>query len=157
MMNWKILCLLPGLTLASAVPAAYANNQTTHHAVVVAQSQQQGSTTPNDSGTTTTTPNDSGTTTNPSTTTPSDSGTTTTPSTTPSESGTTTKPAKLKVGSKGEAVKTAQTYLKQHNFYNGPIDGKFSKKTRLAVIKFQKSKGLKADGIIGPKTLAAMQ
>jgi peptidoglycan hydrolase-like protein with peptidoglycan-binding domain len=155
MMNWKVLCLLPGLTLASAVPAAYAN--TTHHAVLIAQNEQQGGATPNDSGTTTTTtpsaaPNDGSTTTTPSTT-PNDTGTTTTPS----SSGTTTKPTTLKLGSKGEAVKAAQSFLKEHKFYHGPVNGKFDKRTRLAVIKFQKSKGLKADGIIGAKTLAAMQ
>ena len=33
----------------------------------------------------------------------------------------------------------------------------FSKKTKLALAKYQKSKGLKADGVLGPKTRALIE
>lgn len=60
------------------------------------------------------------------------------------------------LGSTGQAVKDLQTSLKQLGFYNGPISGKFGTQTRAAVIKFQQSKNLPADGVVGPKTRAAM-
>ncbi|MBV9387008.1 MAG: peptidoglycan-binding protein [Chroococcidiopsidaceae cyanobacterium CP_BM_ER_R8_30] len=62
----------------------------------------------------------------------------------------------LTLGSTGEAVKDLQTSLKRLGFYNGPISGKFGNQTRAAVIKFQQSKNLPADGIVGPKTRAAL-
>ncbi|BAY38389.1 peptidoglycan binding domain-containing protein [Nostoc sp. NIES-2111] len=63
----------------------------------------------------------------------------------------------IKVGSKGETVKTAQNLLKQKGFYTASVNGVFDNKTRAAVIKFQKSKGLRADGVIGNRTLAALK
>ncbi|BCL33796.1 peptidoglycan-binding domain-containing protein [Nostoc sp. MS1] len=63
----------------------------------------------------------------------------------------------LKVGSRGETVKTAQNSLKQKGFYTASVNGVFDNKTRAAVVKFQKSRGLKADGIIGNRTLAALR
>ena len=161
MMNWKVLCLLPGLTLAASVPV-YANptsnSQTTHSATLIAQSEPQNAT-PNASPAPTTdaTPNDSGTTTKPDAT-PSDSGTMKKPhARTHSGAMTKNSTGALKIGSRGEAVKTVQTFLKQQNLYTGPINGKFGHQTQLAVMKFQKSKGLRADGVIGPQTQAAMQ
>ena len=56
-------------------------------------------------------------------------------------------------GSRGNEVRKLQTKLKELGFYNGSIDGIFGNNTKKAVISFQKSKGLKADGIAGPKTL----
>ncbi len=161
MMNWKVLCLLPGLTLAASVPVyAYStsNSQTTHSATLIAQSEPQNAT-PNASPAPTTdaAPNDSGTMTKPDTT-PSDSGTMKKPRARTHRGGTTkNSTGTLKIGSTGEAVKTLQTFLKQQNFYTGPISGKFGHQTQSAVIKFQKSKGLKADGVVGPTTQKAMQ
>ncbi|MHC5726787.1 MAG: peptidoglycan-binding domain-containing protein, partial [Nostoc sp.] len=63
----------------------------------------------------------------------------------------------LRVGSTGEAVKTAQNSLKQQGFYTANVTGVFDNKTRSAVMKFQKSKGLRADGIIGRRTLASLK
>lgn len=63
----------------------------------------------------------------------------------------------VKVGSRGETVKTAQNLLKQKGFYTASVNGVFDNKTRAAVIKFQKSKGLRADGVIGNRTLAALK
>ncbi len=61
-----------------------------------------------------------------------------------------------KLGSKGEDVKKIQTKLKDAGYYNGKIDGIFGNVTKEALIKFQKSKGLTADGIAGSKTLKAL-
>jgi hypothetical protein len=56
----------------------------------------------------------------------------------------------LKLGSKGEAVKTLQEFLKI------TVDGNFGPKTESAVKSWQKTHGLLADGIVGKKTWAAM-
>ena len=61
-----------------------------------------------------------------------------------------------KYGSRGEEVREIQTRLKKWGYYNGNVDGIYGSQTRDAVIWFQKKNGLSADGIAGPKTLAAM-
>src|SRR2546423_10566764 len=58
----------------------------------------------------------------------------------------------LKVGSKGPAIE----YLQKTLGGSIKIDGKFGPGTQKAVQAFQTSKGLKADGIVGPKTWAAL-
>ena len=58
----------------------------------------------------------------------------------------------LKKGSKGEYVLCWQRYLNLCGFFCGIEDGIFGNNTELAVKQFQMSHGLKADGIIGPKT-----
>ena len=62
----------------------------------------------------------------------------------------------LSIGSRGETVRAVQTRLKHWGYYTGAIDGIYGHKTYKAVIKFQKTNGLKADGIVGSKTLAAL-
>lgn len=62
----------------------------------------------------------------------------------------------LQEGSCGEEVKRLQQALKDKGFDTGEIDGKFGTGTEAAVIAFQKSEGLAADGIAGPKTMAAL-
>jgi peptidoglycan hydrolase-like protein with peptidoglycan-binding domain len=52
--------------------------------------------------------------------------------------------------------KQIQRALKSAGFYQGPIDGKIGPKTKEAIIKFQKAKGLKADGIVGKRTSAEL-
>lgn len=59
-------------------------------------------------------------------------------------------------GSSGEEVRQIQQKLKNWGYYNDSIDGVYGSKTLSAVKKFQKSNGLKEDGIAGEKTLAAM-
>jgi len=59
-----------------------------------------------------------------------------------------------KMGSRGTEVKNIQTRLKKWGYYTGSVDGIYGTATKNAVIKFQKSNGLTADGIAGPKTLA---
>ena len=56
----------------------------------------------------------------------------------------------LKKGDKGKEVEDVQRYLKIK------VDGDFGPKTEDAVKKFQKEKGLTADGIVGAKTWNAM-
>ena len=58
-----------------------------------------------------------------------------------------------KYGSRGNEVRKIQSKLKQLGYYKGSVDGIYGTNTQKAVISFQKSCGLKADGIAGPKTL----
>ena len=59
-------------------------------------------------------------------------------------------------GDRGETVKSIQRRLIQYGYLNGSADGVFGKSTYDAVIWFQKKNGLKADGVVGPATLAAL-
>jgi len=63
----------------------------------------------------------------------------------------------LKQGSSGPDVKDLQQKLKDLGFDPNGIDGNFGSGTKAAVVAFQQSKGLQADGIAGPATLAALQ
>jgi peptidoglycan hydrolase-like protein with peptidoglycan-binding domain len=53
-------------------------------------------------------------------------------------------------------MKLIQTALQRAGFDPGPADGKSGLRTKAAVLKFQKSFGLKADGKIGYKTLTQL-
>lgn len=57
----------------------------------------------------------------------------------------------LRKGSKGNQVKTLQRLLKSYG-YGGSVDGDFGTMTEERVKKYQKAKGLTADGIVGQKT-----
>lgn len=59
-------------------------------------------------------------------------------------------------GNKGERVKALQQTLKNKGFDPGDIDGNFGPATEAAVISFQKSEGLLADGKAGPNTLSEL-
>ncbi len=63
----------------------------------------------------------------------------------------------LRQGSSGSDVKDLKQKLKDLGFDPNGVDGHFGPGTRDAVISFQQSKGLQADGIAGPNTLAALQ
>jgi putative chitinase len=63
----------------------------------------------------------------------------------------------LKQGSSGPDVQALQQKLKDLGFDPKGVDGGFGPGTRDAVMAFQQSKGLQADGIAGPATLAALQ
>ena len=54
--------------------------------------------------------------------------------------------AVVKVGSRGQTVKTIQTKLKRWGYYNGSIDGIFGNQTKSAVQYFQRKNGLTVDG-----------
>lgn len=62
----------------------------------------------------------------------------------------------LKQGATGPAVKKLQKKLKTQGFNPGRIDGAYGPATRAAVRGFQRNSGLRADGIAGPQTLAAL-
>lgn len=62
----------------------------------------------------------------------------------------------LRVGTNSDAVKQMQQRLKELGYYSGNVTGNFGNVTWEAVRKFQKAKGLTADGVAGPKTLAAL-
>ena len=64
--------------------------------------------------------------------------------------------AVISQGSRGDTVKLIQQKLKRWGYYNGIVDGIFGSQTRQAVRYFQSKNGLKVDGIVGPKTLAAL-
>lgn len=64
--------------------------------------------------------------------------------------------ATSKFGSSGQEVKQIQQKLKSWGYYNGSVDGIYGSQTVAAVKKFQSKNGLTADGIAGPKTLAAL-
>lgn len=49
-------------------------------------------------------------------------------------------------------TKQIQIALKKAGFYKGEADGKIGPKTRRAIVAFQRTKGLKPDGVVGPKT-----
>lgn len=62
----------------------------------------------------------------------------------------------LRTGSNGDDVVQLQARLAELGFLSGKADGDFGPATEAALIAFQKSKGLQADGIAGPNTLAAL-
>ena len=62
----------------------------------------------------------------------------------------------LKQGASGPQVVELQTKLKQLGFNSGIVDGKFGLGTKKALLAFQKSKGLKADGVAGSITVNAL-
>lgn len=63
----------------------------------------------------------------------------------------------LRKGSKGGYVKELQTILNYNYGAHLVVDGIFGALTQIAVISFQKMKGLVADGIVGPKTWAELK
>ncbi|MDD5330640.1 MAG: peptidoglycan-binding protein [Sulfuricella sp.] len=62
----------------------------------------------------------------------------------------------LRPGSNGDDVAQLQSRLAAQGFPPGEIDRDFGPATEAALLAFQKSQGLLADGIAGPRTLAAL-
>lgn len=62
----------------------------------------------------------------------------------------------LKLDATGKDVERLQKRLQKLGFPPGLIDGDFGPGTQAALIAFQKSKGLLADGVAGPRTLKAL-
>jgi peptidoglycan hydrolase-like protein with peptidoglycan-binding domain len=64
--------------------------------------------------------------------------------------------ANLQRGSQGEEVRNLQNQLTAMGCYQGPINGTFASLTQEGVIACQKRLNLEADGVVGPKTMAAL-
>src|SRR5579885_167032 len=62
----------------------------------------------------------------------------------------------LKQGSSGPQVRQVQQLLARRGFRPGPADGYFGEATEAAVLAFQRSEGMVADGIVGPRTASAL-
>lgn len=62
----------------------------------------------------------------------------------------------LRSGDFGADVQKLQESLKKHGYSPGAIDGQFGSGTRAAVVKFQRAKGLEADGVVGAATWRAL-
>ena len=58
-----------------------------------------------------------------------------------------------KIGSRGDEVRRIQNKLKSLGFFNGAVDGIYGVQTQSAVKRYQRSVGITADGVAGPKTL----
>ena len=132
-MNWKVLALLPALALVTAAPAYSLSNNKSHNkttATQVAQKTQAGGTMKKANAV---------------------------HRVNAKHNSMANRSTVLTVGSRGEGVRTAQNLLKQQGFYTASVNGVFDNKTRSAVMKFQKSKGLRADGIVGHRTLASLK
>lgn len=59
-------------------------------------------------------------------------------------------------GSQGEMVRQVQLKLQKWGYLKGAADGVFGQETYEAVVHFQKKNGLKADGVVGEATYAAL-
>jgi rare lipoprotein A (peptidoglycan hydrolase) len=62
----------------------------------------------------------------------------------------------LHKGNRGPDVVTLQRVLAMKGYRVGPADGIFGRMTKLAVKRFQKRRGLAADGRVGPLTTHAL-
>ena len=62
----------------------------------------------------------------------------------------------LKKGKRGDDVVTLQRVLTMKGYDLGGADGVFGRRTKLAVKRFQRRRGLTADGIVGPATTRAL-
>ncbi|MES1246288.1 MAG: peptidoglycan-binding domain-containing protein [Actinomycetota bacterium] len=84
--------------------------------------------------------------------------------TAPTTAGTTTTAAPtvqvptsiLKPGDSGAKVTLLQRALARAGYSTGKADGSYGPATKSAVAQFQQAHGLTADGVAGPKTLAAL-
>lgn len=64
----------------------------------------------------------------------------------------------LRPGDKGPGVKAAKKLLKRHGYWKFLRSSQaYSRRFGRAVRRFQETRGLKADGIVGPKTWAALR
>lgn len=59
-------------------------------------------------------------------------------------------------GTTGNNVRLVQSRLKQWGYYDGEVDGIFGTATSQAVKRFQAKNGLTPDGLVGPRTWAAL-
>lgn len=62
----------------------------------------------------------------------------------------------LQYESRGNEVSKLQQALKDEGYLNGPVDGIYGKATENAVINFQKTHGLRIDGLAGKQTQTSL-
>ncbi len=62
----------------------------------------------------------------------------------------------LREGDFGNDVAKLQTLLVKHGFYADDVDGSFGQQTRRAVVDFQRSKGVNADGVVRPELWSSL-
>ncbi|MDQ0191000.1 peptidoglycan-binding protein [Alicyclobacillus cycloheptanicus] len=62
----------------------------------------------------------------------------------------------VQLGSQNSAVKTLQGDLRSLGYFDTSVTGYFGSQTKAAVVSFQRSNHLTADGIVGPMTWAAL-
>jgi putative peptidoglycan binding protein len=79
------------------------------------------------------------------------------PPATPTRPVTPAPTAPLKLGDTGAQVRVLQRALRKLGYSTGKIDGGYGPATQAAVARFQRAKGLTADGVVGAKTLAALK
>ena len=65
--------------------------------------------------------------------------------------------AALRQGDRGEQVQWIQERLEDLGYEVGEVDGVFGEETRQAIVQFQLSRGLDADGVVGAGTFYALQ
>lgn len=65
-------------------------------------------------------------------------------------------PGALKIGNSGKDVTKLQKALDILGYYEGRIDGDYGEGTTVAVLAYQKDKGLEADGVAGKSTIASI-
>ncbi len=63
----------------------------------------------------------------------------------------------VRLNSRGPDVALLQAVLNRLGFNTGTVDGVFGQRTQNGVIRFQRSVGLSADGVVGPRTWAALE
>ena len=63
----------------------------------------------------------------------------------------------LQVGNNNSQVTSLQKKLQAAGYFDGPVTGYYGPLTQAAVMKFQKSQGLPADGVAGSKTQAMLE
>ena len=66
------------------------------------------------------------------------------------------RPLSARKRSRGQAVRLVQRHLNGLGFDCGPVDGVFGRQTAAAVRAYQRSVGLKSDGVVGKHTWARM-
>ncbi|MFR9778974.1 peptidoglycan-binding protein [Micromonospora sp. MS34] len=77
-------------------------------------------------------------------------------SATPTATPTRSNPAELRRGDSGPGVRALQQRLNQLGYWTGASDGTFGLLTVQAVYALQKAAGLSRDGVVGPRTRAAL-